>query len=779
VGHHPPLNAFDDNASDFWVIRIDSVGQIKWSKSFGGSSYELYPRLVKTGINNSFLVSGFSFSSDGDITDNANLGSGWMLKLDSNSSIAWRRNLGTDNYLAPYDTKLTFNNGFVVGGGVGGDNGGEFLDYFEVLKADSLGNPEWQWNQPSVPEGAFNASISSVLQLPDSSYIGAGDRDDGTDDPNTENENVWISKLDKTGNLVWQKKLGGSNNDGSPVVLQASDRGYVIAALTNSNNGDVSGNHGGYDIWLVKLQPEATGSYLFNGNGKWTNRNNWVNKMMPPDSLMSGETVTIDPEGVGQCLLDKNQVAQDGSRISISAGKKLLLPQNLNIIKSGQCILGGYQLEVSTEVNLGNQSNVNFVVPLDNNEIIVVGTATQDTGDVKGTNFKGFSDCWIARINATGGIVWKKSLGGSKKDIPISALKDKEGNICLAIQTSSNDGDVPLSPASWLNDKLWTLKISPEGTILWNKVLALETGSIQVNAASITSNGEMIIACDLYASSSSELVTNYGFHNSFDVFPRSDAFVIKMSASGTIIWAKCFGGSTSDESRAISVAADGTIYVGGNTQSDDGDITGRPRTSPAIDGWLFQLSASGQLLQQKFYSAGFNIVQRGCSVNFVAAAAEGGCYWATFQPVNGGDFGIEKGDISVGVDNDIWIFKTDASFETLWKKNIGGSAEDRISNVFLNPSDSSLLFSGISASNDLDFDCKPNLPSQIVSGFTGSISKQGSYILSQFYSPDHDNYILYMDMKTNRVWTAEQDYIFDPNTNTAKYKYYFKRYVQQ
>lgn len=777
VGYHAPLDTLSEHFSDFWVIRIDSSGQIKWSESIGGSSYEAFPRLVKTGTDNSFLVSGSSFSSDGDITDSTNLLSCWMFKLASNGQIAWRKNIGAESYLAALDTKSTLKNGFVVGGGVGGEFGSDTFDEFQVFKTDSAGNPEWQWNLPSVPLGAFNAYISSVLQLPDSSFITGGDRDDGTSNPNTANSNLWINKLDKKGKLIWQKKIGGSRDDTGPSVLQASDRGFILAANSNSNDGEATGNHGGSDILLIKLQPELTGGYIFNGNGKWTDRNNWLNNILPPDSLVAGETVTIDPASNGQCLLDRKQIAQDGSNIIIRSGKKMIIPQNLDILKSGKCILGGYQPEVSTEVNLGNQSNVNFVLPLDNNDIIAVGTATQDTNDVKGTGYKGFWDCWIARINASGSIVWKKSLGGSNKDLPVAALKDKDGNICLALQTSSNDGDIPPSPATWLNDKLWTLKISPEGTIFWNKVLAFETGSIQVNAAAINGNGEMVIACDLTASSSADLVTNYGFHNSYDAFQRSDAFVVKLSAVGSIIWAKCFGGSGSDGSKAIAVSTDGTIFIGGDTQSDDGDITGRPRIPPTVDGWLFQLSAAGQLLQQKFYSAGFYFTETGCSIRFVAAAGEGGCYWATFQQANGGDLGIQKGNIADGPYSDTWIFKTDPSLKTIWKRNIGGSQEDRISNIFSDLSDSSLRFSGFSGSNDFDFDCKPITPSNLVSGFAGRINKKGSYTLNQFFKPDRDVYILDMARKGSRIWTVEQEYMFDTGSHTGMNRYYFRRYL--
>ena len=61
------------------------------------------------------------------------------------------------------------------------------------------------------------------------------------------------SESDQAPNIEWQKCLGGSDDDGAFSVQQTSDGGYIVAGLTGSNNGDVSGNHGGGDVWVVKL----------------------------------------------------------------------------------------------------------------------------------------------------------------------------------------------------------------------------------------------------------------------------------------------------------------------------------------------------------------------------------------------------------------------------------------------------------------------------------------------------------------------------------------------
>jgi len=66
----------------------------------------------------------------------------------------------------------------------------------------------------------------------------------------------WAVKLGTTGNIQWQKCLGGAGVDIANSVIQTTDGGYVIAGGSNSVGGDVTGNHGGDDVWILKLAPD-------------------------------------------------------------------------------------------------------------------------------------------------------------------------------------------------------------------------------------------------------------------------------------------------------------------------------------------------------------------------------------------------------------------------------------------------------------------------------------------------------------------------------------------
>jgi hypothetical protein len=66
----------------------------------------------------------------------------------------------------------------------------------------------------------------------------------------------WVVKLSPTGTLQWQKCLGGSVGEASFDIEVTADNGYAIGGFAASTDGDVTGNHGENDYWIVKLNPD-------------------------------------------------------------------------------------------------------------------------------------------------------------------------------------------------------------------------------------------------------------------------------------------------------------------------------------------------------------------------------------------------------------------------------------------------------------------------------------------------------------------------------------------
>ncbi len=126
---------------------------------------------------------------------------------------------------------------------------------------------EWQ----KCLGGSGNEAAFSIQQTTDGKFIVAGysDANGGDVTGNHGGDDYWIVKLDGAGNLLWQKSLGGNSLEEPNSIRQTTDGGFIVAGYSYSNNGDVSGNHGSDDFWIVKL--DTAGNLLwqksFGGSG--------------------------------------------------------------------------------------------------------------------------------------------------------------------------------------------------------------------------------------------------------------------------------------------------------------------------------------------------------------------------------------------------------------------------------------------------------------------------------------------------------------------------------
>ncbi len=135
------------------------------------------------------------------------------------------------------------------------NTGNHGLSDFFVIKLDNLGNPVWQKSLggSSLDEGR------NIIQATDGNIIVTGFTisNDGDVTGNHGNQDYWVVKLSATGTLLWQKTLGGSSNEQSFGLCQSNDGGYLVSGYTISNStGDVGPNHNGTvsnDVWVVKL----------------------------------------------------------------------------------------------------------------------------------------------------------------------------------------------------------------------------------------------------------------------------------------------------------------------------------------------------------------------------------------------------------------------------------------------------------------------------------------------------------------------------------------------
>ena len=236
--------------------------RIEWQNVLGGSERDRGWNVIQTS-DGGYILFGDTYSNDGDVSGNPVERDIWLVKLSSTAEVEWQRCLGGSNWEWASAIQQTSDGGYIVAGrtdsndgDVSGHKGGED---FWVVKLNSTAEVEWQ----RCLGGSGYDRPYSVQQTTDGGYIVAGrtNSNDGDVSGNKGGDDVWVVKLDSTGGIVWPRCLGGSKWDEAYAVQQTADGGYIVAGRTDSNDGDVSGNKGADDLWLVKLN--STGGIVW------------------------------------------------------------------------------------------------------------------------------------------------------------------------------------------------------------------------------------------------------------------------------------------------------------------------------------------------------------------------------------------------------------------------------------------------------------------------------------------------------------------------------------
>jgi hypothetical protein len=248
IGNHGGL--------DYWVVKLNAQGGIEWRKSYGGSGEDALFSACQTS-DEGYILAGFSNSNNGDVTGHhgdSTSSDFWIVKIDSIGHLQWQRSFGGTARDIARSIQQCKDGGYVVCGGSKSSDGDltnnqGYTDYW-VIKLNNAGNLLWQRSF-----GGFGDDDAySITRTLDGGYITngiAGSFSNGSGD-------FWVIKIDSGGNKQWEKLMGGSGSDIGYCIQEAKDVGFVALGVTNSNDGVVSGNQSNYAMWLAKLAPDST-----------------------------------------------------------------------------------------------------------------------------------------------------------------------------------------------------------------------------------------------------------------------------------------------------------------------------------------------------------------------------------------------------------------------------------------------------------------------------------------------------------------------------------------
>ncbi len=247
----------NDGGGEGWLIQIDSISNLMWEKTYGGTSGERFVRIHESSTGDYYLI-GSSSSSNGDVSYNPypNSINFWIVKIDSAGIIIWDRIVGGYGGDFIVDAIHTTDDGIIAIGYSNSDDGDITIHYGQydmwMIKLNSEGETEWDFT-------IGNSSLDypgAIIQTTDGGYlVGGSSKIMGGGNLTCEshgNADAVVIKLDSLRNIEWQQCYGGSEYDGATVLLELED-GYLFAGYAGSNDGNISGWHGYIDIWVVRI----------------------------------------------------------------------------------------------------------------------------------------------------------------------------------------------------------------------------------------------------------------------------------------------------------------------------------------------------------------------------------------------------------------------------------------------------------------------------------------------------------------------------------------------
>lgn len=361
---------------DYWVLKFDENYTLLWSKTFGGSDDDR-AKDVEELSDGSFLVTGFSRSTDGDVSLNHGNYDFWVIKLNSVGDLIWEKSFGFSGSDQSYVIEKTNDGGFILGGSLdvtasGGQGNSKTSkrhaggDYW-LIKIDKNGVKLWS----HYYGGQFTDALFGVAEADNGNLILVGSSDSSdTDVSNNLGEyDIWVVCTTNTGEMLWKQNFGGNQIDEAFSITKTKDNYFLIAGNSRSSNVNVSENKGSSDVWVFKI--DANGTLIWE-------------KSFGGSSFEDAKEIITNTNGdfylTGSSRSSDFDVANNNGNKDVWV---LKLDENGTIL--WQKNIGGANLDAS-----------NSLAFLKDNSLIIAGESWSSDVDI--TENKGFSDGLIIRI---------------------------------------------------------------------------------------------------------------------------------------------------------------------------------------------------------------------------------------------------------------------------------------------------------------------------------------------------------------------------------------------
>ena len=422
---------------------LQSSGSFVWAKSMGGAGNDISNSIAIDSSGNTYTTGLFEGTVDFDpgagIANLTSVGSYdiFVSKLDGSGNFAWAKSMGGtgvdgSSSIAVDSSSNVYMGGYFAGTadfdpGVGTSNriSAGVRDIF-VSKLDSNGNFVWAKSMGGTnnDQGAAIAVDSSGNIHTMGFFQGTADFDPNAGAANLTSvglDDIFVSKLDNSGNFVWAKSMGGTSIDnGYNIAIDVSGNVYTTGYYNGTADFDPGAgtanltSMGSYDIFVSKLD--------INGNFAWA-------KSMGGTDFDYDYAIAVDSSGsvytTGYFQGTADFDPGVGIANLISAGLRDIFISKLD--GSGNFVwaksIGGANYDQGASIVLDSSGSIYTTG-------IFEGTADFDPGaGIANRTSVGGSDIFVSKLDSNGNFAWAKSMGGTNYDVGLDIALDSIGNI--------------------------------------------------------------------------------------------------------------------------------------------------------------------------------------------------------------------------------------------------------------------------------------------------------------------------------------------------------------
>lgn len=361
---------------DIWLTKYDEKGSPLWSKTYGGSLDD-FGYSVTENNDGSLVIAGYSKSSDGDVPSNLGMHDFFIFKTDASGNMIWKKNYGFTSHDHAHKIIATKDGGYFIVGYV--DYSGFNRSAFSVLhgvgeyygiKLNASGEKQWD----CYFGGTQNDRVFDVVESNNGGFVmvGYSESNDFDITDNHGSYDYWVVKIDALGNSLWKKSYGGSELDQAYGIAKSINNTYLIVGTSDSSNGDVSLNKGENDVWIISIDD--------NGTKLW----------------------------------DKSY-----------GGSSSETANSIKVMSNGNFVVSGHTRSTNIENTTDGHHKVKNL-----------------TNRIENLTNRGENDFWVFTISPSGNMLWQNTYGGSNFDFAYDATEILDKGIIIVGETQSNDFDI-------------------------------------------------------------------------------------------------------------------------------------------------------------------------------------------------------------------------------------------------------------------------------------------------------------------------------------------------